>query len=392
MLHPEYYVQKAKWEQLVQLPNKPVSIYTGLFTRWENPVLRREHIPPFWKYDLNTETNPYFMERLGVNSTFNSGALRIGSKYYLIARIEGYDRKSFFGVAESDNPVQGFRFWDYPVQMPDTQPNEVDVYDMRLTEHEDGWIYGVFCSESKDAKDPGLSAAVAAAGIVRTKDLKTWERLHNLITQQSPQQRNVVLLPAFVQGKYAFYTRPMDGFINTGSGGGIGFGLCEDIAHAVIDHEVIVDARYFHGVTEEKNGAGIVPVKTEQGWLHIAHGVRCTAAGLRYVLYAFVTDLEEPWRVIAQPGGYMLAPYGDERSGDVDNVLFANGAVVDGETLYLYYASCDTRLHVASTTLPRILDYAFHTPQDARRSVQCVAQRSLLIRDNLAILARENEV
>lgn len=392
MLHPEYYVQKAKWEQLVQLPNKPVSIYTGLFTRWENPVLRREHIPPFWKYDLNTETNPYFMERLGVNSTFNSGALRIGSKYYLIARIEGYDRKSFFGVAESDNPVQGFRFWDYPVQMPDTQPNEVDVYDMRLTEHEDGWIYGVFCSESKDAKDPGLSAAVAAAGIVRTKDLKTWERLPNLITQQSPQQRNVVLLPAFVQGKYAFYTRPMDGFINTGSGGGIGFGLCEDIAHAVIDHEVIVDARYFHGVTEEKNGAGIVPVKTEQGWLHIAHGVRCTAAGLRYVLYAFVTDLEEPWRVIAQPGGYMLAPYGDERSGDVDNVLFANGAVVDGETLYLYYASCDTRLHVASTTLPRILDYAFHTPQDARRSVQCVAQRSLLIRDNLAILARENEV
>jgi 4-O-beta-D-mannosyl-D-glucose phosphorylase len=391
MLNAEYYRQLAKQEALITKRNTPADFYNGIFTRWSNPVLTRSHIPLTWKYDLDEKANPFFMERLGVNSTFNSGAIELNGKFYLVARIEGCDRKSFFGVAESDSPVEGFRFLDYPVELPDTCPDEVDVYDMRLTQHEDGWIYGVFCSECKDTSAKELSAATAAAGIVRTKDLKSWERLDNLVTKQSPQQRNVALLPKFVNGKYAFYTRPMDGFLTTGSGGGIGFGLCDDICHAVIDEEKITSARRFHTVTEEKNGAGATPIYTDKGWIHIAHGVRNTAAGLRYVLYAFATDRHEPWKVIAEPGGYLLAPFGTERVGDVSNVLFTNGAIVreNGE-VYLYYASSDTRLHVASTTIDRLLDYVFHTPEDALRSPDCVKQRCALIRHNLEILKKES--
>ncbi|MDE6687732.1 MAG: glycosidase, partial [Lachnospiraceae bacterium] len=301
--------------------------------------------------------------------------------------VEGNDRKSFFAVAESDNGIDGFRFWDYPILLDDTCPEETNVYDMRLTKHEDGYIYGVFCSESKDHSINDLSAAVAAAGIVRTKDLKTWERLDNLKTLHSPQQRNVVLHPEFVQGKYAFYTRPMDDFIDTGSGGGIGFGLCDDIEHAVIDEEIITSKRKYHTITESKNGAGAVPIKTEKGWLHIAHGVRNTAAGLRYVLYAFATALDDPTKVIAEPGGMLMGPQGIERIGDVSNVVFTNGAIAreNGE-VYIYYASSDTRLHVATTTVERLLDYVFHTPEDPLRSVECVAQRTKLIEANLKLL------
>lgn len=392
MLNAEYFRRLQQQEELLLKHNHPQEFYNGIFTRWCNPVLTREHIPLLWKYDLDAETNPYFMERLGVNSTFNSGALELNGKYYLIARIEGNDRKSFFGVAESDSPVQGFRFWDYPVQLPDTCPDEVDVYDMRVTKHEDGWIYGVFCSESKDKSIGDLSSAVAAAGIVRTKDLKTWERLDNLVTKQSTQQRNVVLLPRFVNGKYAFFTRPMDGFLSTGSGGGIGFGLCDDIRHAVVDGETVTSARRFHTITEEKNGAGATPIYTEKGWLHIAHGVRNTAAGLRYVIYAFATDRDEPWKVVAEPGGYLIAPFGEERVGDVSNVVFTNGAITrDNGEVYIYYASADTRLHVASTTIDRLLDYVFHTPKDAHRSPDCVKQRCKLISRNLELLKQEQK-
>ena len=327
------------------------------------------------------------MERLGVNAVMNAGAIKLNGKYCLVARIEGNDRKSFFGVAESDNGVDGFRFRDYPIVLPDTCPEETNVYDMRLTQHEDGYIYGVFCSESKDAGAPDLSAAVAAAGIVRTKDLKDWERLPNLVTLHSPQQRNVVLHPEFVDGKYAFYTRPMDDFIETGSGGGIGFGLCEDIAHAVIDEEKMTSIRRYHTITEAKNGAGAVPIKTERGWIHIAHGVRNTAAGLRYVIYAFATDLSDPAKVIAEPSGLLIGPRGAERVGDVGNVVFTNGAIAeeDGRVL-LYYASSDTRMHVAETTKEKLLDYVFEAPQDAGRSADCVAQRCALIEKNMAFL------
>lgn len=373
------------YERLIRRPN-PVNehFYNGIFDRYQHPVLTREHIPPFWMYDADPETNPFMMQRLGVNAVLNSGAIKLNGKYMLVARVEGMDRKSFFAVAESDSPTEGFRFWDYPVVLPDTQPEETNVYDMRLTQHEDGWIYGVFCSESKDSDSGDLSAAVAAAGIVRTKDLKTWERLPNLRTLHSPQQRNVVLHPEFVDGKYAFYTRPMDDFIETGSGGGIGFGLCEDIANAVIDEEKIISLRRYHTITESKNGAGAVPIKTDRGWIHIAHGVRNTAAGLRYVLYAFATALEDPSRVIAEPGGMLLGPLGRERVGDVSNVVFTNGAIADEDgRVFLYYASSDTRMHVAETTVERLCDYVFHTPADPLRSPDCVRQRCELIRKNL---------
>ena len=384
-----YARENARYEALVTRKNRPTDFYNGVYTRWENPVLTREHAPLLWRYDLDPATNPLFIERLGVNATFNAGAIKLDGKYYLVARVEGSDRKSFFAVAESESPVEGFRFWDYPVVLPDTCPEETNVYDMRLTQHEDGWIYGVFCSESKDPSDPDLSAAVAAAGIVRTKDLKTWERLPNLVTKESPQQRNVCLLPEFVDGKYAFYTRPMDGFIDTGSGGGIGFGLCDDITHAVIDHEQITSKRKYHTITECKNGAGAVPIKTDKGWLHIAHGVRNTAAGLRYVVYVFMTALDDPARVIAEPGGLLIAPQGNERVGDVSNVAFTNGAIVDDDgSLYIYYASADTRLHVASTTVERMVDYALNTPADPLRSADCVKQRCELIDKNLAYLRK----
>lgn len=392
MLHPQYYVELDKYNRLIERKNQKSTFYNGVFDRYEYPVLTREHIPLTWKYDLDPETNPYFMERLGVNAVMNSGAIELNGKFYLVARIEGNDRKSFFGVAESDNGIDGFRFWDYPILLPDTCKEETNVYDMRLTKHEDGYIYGVFCSESKDTSTNDLSAAVAAAGIVRTKDLKTWERLDNLKTLRSPQQRNVVLHPEFVNGKYAFYTRPMDDFIDTGSGGGIGFGLCDDIEHAVIDEEVITSKRVYHTITEAKNGAGAVPIKTEKGWIHIAHGVRNTAAGLRYVLYAFATDLNDPTKVIAEPSGYFLAPLGSERVGDVSNVVFTNGLIArDNGEVYLYYASSDTRMHVATTTVDRLLDYVFRTPEDPHRSVECVAQRCDLIQKNLEYLRKENK-
>ena len=391
-LHEQYYVEKAKVEKLIAKKNQKSDFYNGIYDRYTDPVLTREHIPVEWRYDVNPETNPYFMERLGVNAVFNSGAIELNGKYYLIARVEGNDRKSFFGVAESDSPVDGFRFWDYPILLDDICPDETNVYDMRLTKHEDGYIYGVFCSESKDTTVNDLSAAVAAAGIVRTRDLRNWERLPNLVTLNSPQQRNVVLHPEFVDGKYAFYTRPMDDFIETGSGGGIGFGLCEDITHAVIDEEKMTSLRKYHTITEAKNGAGATPIKTDKGWIHIAHGVRNTAAGLRYVIYAFATDLNDPSKVIAEPSGLLIGPRGEERVGDVSNVVFTNGAIVnENNEVFIYYASSDTRMHVATTTVDKLVDYVFNTPQDPGRSVECVAQRCGLIEKNLEFLAKEDK-
>ena len=387
MLHKKYEEELKKYNELIARKNVKSDFYNGIYDRYEYPVLTREHIPLTWRYDLNPETNPYFMERLGVNAVFNAGAIELNGKYYLVARIEGNDRKSFFGVAESDNGVDGFKFWDYPILLDDTCPEETNVYDMRLTKHEDGYIYGVFCSESKDKTVNDLSAAVAAAGIVRTKDLKHWERLDNLVTLNSPQQRNVCLHPEFVNGKYAFYTRPMDDFIDTGSGGGIGFGLCDDITHAVIDEERMTSLRKYHTITEAKNGEGATPIKTEKGWLHIAHGVRNTAAGLRYVIYVFVTALDDPSKVIAEPSGFLIAPRDWERVGDVSNVVFTNGAIADEDgSVYIYYAASDTRLHVASTTIDKLLDFAFNTPADPLRSVDCVKQRCALIDKNLEYL------
>lgn len=392
MIHKKYYELLKKQEELLNKKNKKVDFYNGIYDRYENPVLTREHIPLTWQYDLNEETNPYFMERLGINAVMNSGAIMIDGKYYLVARIEGNDRKSFFGVAESDNGIDGFKFWDYPILLDDVCPNETNVYDMRLTQHEDGYIYGVFCSESKDTSVNDLSAAVAEAGIVRTKDLKGWERLDNLKTLNSPQQRNVVLHPEFINGKYAFYTRPMDDFIDTGSGGGIGFGLCDDIEHAVIDEEIITSKRKYHTITEAKNGAGAVPIKTDKGWIHIAHGVRNTAAGLRYVIYAFATALDNPAEVIAEPSGLLIGPRAEERVGDVSNVVFTNGAIVnENNEVFIYYASSDTRLHVATTTIDKLVDYVFNTPSDPGRSVKCVEQRYELIANNLELLKSEEK-
>lgn len=388
MLHEKYFEIREKYEELISKQNEiDTSFYNGIFEKYKNPVLTRDHVPPTWIYDLNKDTNPNFMKRLGINAVMNSGAIELNGKFYLVARVEGDDRKSFFAVAESPNGIDHFRFWDYPILLEDICPEETNVYDMRLTKHEDGYIYGVFCSESKDTTVNDLSAAVAAAGIVRTKDLKNWERLPNLVTLRSPQQRNVVLHPEFVEGKYAFYTRPMDDFIETGSGGGIGFGLCEDITQAVIDEEMMTSLRKYHTITEAKNGAGATPIKTDRGWIHIAHGVRNTAAGLRYVIYAFATDLEHPEKVIAEPSGLLIGPRGQERVGDVSNVVFTNGAIAteDGK-VFIYYASSDTRMHVATTTIEKLTDYVFNTPEDPGRSVECVAQRCELIDKNLRLL------
>nr|WP_314461619.1 glycosidase [uncultured Clostridium sp.] len=387
MIHPRYESERNRQEVLLNRKNVKSAEYNGIYDRYEYPVLTREHVPLTWRYDIDWNTNPFFMERLGINAVMNAGAIELNGKFCLVVRVEGNDRKSFFAVAESENGIDGFRFRAEPVKLPDTCPEETNVYDMRLTKHEDGWIYGVFCSESKDKTSGDLSAAAAAAGIVRTKDLKNWERLDNLKTLRSPQQRNVVLHPEFVQGCYAFYTRPMDDFIETGSGGGIGFGRCEDICHGVIDEEIMTSRRRYHTITEAKNGAGAVPIKTPEGWIHIAHGVRNTAAGLRYVIYAFATDLKDPSRVIAQPSGLLLGPRGKERIGDVSNVVFTNGAIVreNGE-VYLYYASSDTRIHVAVTTMEKLVDYVFHTPEDPLRSADCVKQRIELINKNKELL------
>ena len=387
MIHEQYYAMLKKQEKFLSRKNKiNKEFYNGIYDRYVNPILTRDSVPLTWKYDICKETNPFFMERLGINCVFNSGAIYLNGKYCLVCRVEGNDRKSFFAVAESPNGIDNFRFRDYPVQLPDTCAEETNVYDMRLTQHQDGWIYGVFCSEAKDTSNPDLGAAVAAAGIVRTKDLETWERLPNLVTKKSPQQRNVCLHPEFVDGKYAFYTRPMDDFINTGSGGGIGFGLCNDITNPVIDEEKIISKRVYHTITEAKNGAGATPIKTPKGWIHISHGVRNTADGLRYVLYVYATALDDPSRVIAEPGGVFLVPLGSERTGDVSNVVFTNGAIEHNGKVYIYYASSDTRMHVATTTVEKLLDYTFNTPQDPHRSPDCVKQRCDLIKKNLDLL------
>ncbi len=380
-------------ELLVSRRNEPLAWTNGVVQRWRHPVLTAEHTPVFWRYDLDPETNPYLMERLGVNAVFNPGAIAIGETYHLVARVEGVDRKSYLAIAESSTGVDGFSFWDRPVVMPETTDPDVNVYDMRLVRHEDGHIYGLFCTERKDPNAPrgDLSSAVAQCGIARTDDLKTWHRLADLRTR-SPQQRNVVLHPEFVDGKYAFYTRPQDGFIEAGSGGGIGWGLSASIDEAVIEDEIIVHDRRYHTISEVKNGLGPAPIRTDHGWLHLAHGVRGTASGLRYVLYAFMTALDEPWRVIHEPGGYLLAPSGEEYIGDVMNVVFSNGWVArDDGALFVYYASSDTRCHVATTTVERLVDYCMNTPPDPLTSAACVRQRIELIDRNLRILRKKDE-
>jgi len=377
-------------EKLLAQRNRKASGGNGIFDRWESPVLTAAHAPIAWRYDLDRKTNPMLLERMGINATFNAGALLHDGKYLVVARVEGADRKSFFAVAESPNGVDRFRFWDYPILMPESSEPDINVYDMRLVKHEDGWIYGLFCTERKDPKTPewDTSSAVAQCGIVRTKDLKTWERLADL-KSKSPQQRNVVLHPEFVDGKYAFYTRPQDDFIQAGKGGGIGWGLSSSIENAVVDDEIILDNREYHTITEVKNGLGPAPIKTAKGWLHLAHGVRNTAAGLRYVVYLFLSELKRPWVVTHKPAGYFIAPIGGERVGDVSNVVFSNGWIErkNGDVL-IYYASSDTRLHVATSTVPKLLDYVMNTPADPLRSHACVEQRYALIKKNLAVLGK----
>lgn len=374
-----------RYQELIDRKNLVVDSFNhGIFERYQYPILTNEHVPLNWRFDFNPEDNPYLLERLRVNSVFNSGAIATDNGVLLIARIEGVDRKSFFAVAESANGIDQFKFWDKPVIIPETENPDINIYDMRLTRHEDGWIYGVFSSEREDTvKRPGvLFTPFATAAIVRTKDFEKWERLPDLRTK-SAQQRNVVLHPEFVDGKYGFYTRPQDGFMEAGLAEGIGWGLCEDITSAVIDNEVIIDNREFNTIKSAKNGAGATPIKTEIGWLHIAHAVRNTAVGLRYVLYLFVCDIDEPWRVVYQPGGYLIEPRNWERVGDVSNVLFTNGLVLnENGTLFIYYSSSDTRMHVATTNLDRILDYAVNTPKDPFRSSLCVEQRIELIEKN----------
>ena len=360
----------------------------GVFERFTHPVLTYRHAPIEWRFDLNPKTNPFLMERLGVNATFNPGAFFWRGKVHLVVRFEGHDRKSIFAIAESPNGIDHWRFWDEPVDLPEIEP-ETNVYDMRITFHEDGCIYGVFCAESKDphARPDDFSSAVAVAGLVRTRDFKTWERLPNLQTPAS-QQRNVVLHPEFVAGQYAFYTRPMDGFIDVGSGGGIGWTLCPDIATGVTGPETIIEGRAYHTIKEVKNGQGPAPLKTNQGWLHLAHGVRNCAAGLRYVLYLFMTSLADPTKVIARPGGYFLAPYGGEGFGDVSNVTFANGWVQlpdKRKTVLIYYGGSDTRCYVARSTVDQLVDWCLHTPEDALTTRQAVEQRLALIRANRAL-------
>ena len=387
------HILKKEHESLISRKNKII------FERYKYPILTAAHTPLEWRYDLNPETNPYLMERIGVNATMNSGAIKWNGKYLIIVRVEGNDRKSFFAIAESPNGIDNFRFWEYPIHLPDTDPSETNVYDIRLTAHEDGWIYGIFCSESLDPNAaPGdLSSAIAKAGIVRTKDLKSWERLPNLISQS--QQRNVVLHPEFVNGKYALYTRPQDNFIDAGNGGGIGWALIDDITHAEVKEEIIINHRHYHTIKEVKNGEGPHPIKTPKGWLHLAHGVRVCAAGLRYVLYLYMTSLEDPTKVIAEPGGFLLAPMGEERIGDVSNVLFSNGWIADEDgTVYIYYASSDTRMHVATSTIDRLVDYCMntpkddyrlHTPADGLRSAASVENICKLIEANKYVMAEQ---
>ncbi len=381
---------REEHEALISRRNYKAGTGNGIFDRYAYPVLTGAHAPLEWRYDLNPASNPYLMERFGINAAFNAGAMKFNGKYILAVRVEGYDRKSFFAIAESPNGIDNFRFWDYPVTMPETEDPDTNVYDMRLTRHEDGWIYGLFCSERKDPKAaPGdLSSAVAAAGIARTHDLVTWERLPDLVS--GSQQRNVVLHPEFVNGMYALYTRPQDGFIDAGSGGGIGWALVKDITRAVIapGDEKIINFRHYHTIKEVKNGEGPHPIKTPAGWLHLAHGVRGCAAGLRYVLYLYMTAPDDPSRVIAEPGGYFMAPVDEERLGDVSNVLFSNGWIADDDgTVYIYYASSDTRMHVAVSSVDRLTDYCMNTPVDGFRSAASVKTLNSIIDRNREYLA-----
>ncbi len=372
-----------KYNELITRKNTPIE-GNGIYRRYVNPVITAEMVPPFWKYDFDPETNPYFMERIGINATLNSGAIKWKDKYLLVVRVEGNDRKSFFAVAESPNGIDNFKFWDRPITMPDTEDPATNIYDMRLTSHEDGWIYGLFCVERHDDSKPGdLSAATATCGIARTKDLVDWQRLPDL--KCNSQQRNVVLHPEFVNGKYALYTRPQDNFIDAGKGGGIGWTLIDDITNAEItDEEKILDERIYHTIKEMKNGEGPHPIKTPKGWLHLAHGVRGCASGLRYVLYMYMTALDQPWKRIASPGGYFMAPMGDEYIGDVMNVLFTNGWIVDEDgKVFIYYASSDTRMHVATSTVDRLVDYCMNTPQDGLTTSESVNTINRLIDKNL---------
>ena len=386
------HILTKEYDELISRENEKILPGNGVFERYKYPILTADHPPLEWRYDFNPETNPYLMERFGINAVFNAGAIKFNGKYLVMARVEGHDRKSFFAIAESPNGIDNFRFWEYPVQLPDLYPEETNVYDMRLTKHEDGWIYGIFCSESKDPDAPAgdLTSAIAAAGIIRSRDLKNWERLPTLVSKS--QQRNVVLHPEFVDGKYALYTRPQDGFIDAGSGGGISWALIDDITHAVIKKEIVIEQRHYHTIKEVKNGEGPHPIKTPQGWLHLAHGVRACAAGLRYVLYLYMTSLDDPRKVIAQPGGYFMAPVGEERTGDVSNVLFSNGWIADEDgTVYIYYASSDTRMHVATSTIERLIDYCRHTPEDRLRSTTSVKSIYDIIEANKLVMS-ENAV
>ena len=376
-----------KHSLLISRKNEKQQDGNGIYDRYVYPVITRDHTPVFWRYDLSHETNPHLMTRLGINTTFNAGAVKLNGKYYMAVRTEGFDVKSFFAIAESPNGIDNWKFWDHPVVMPVTDDPEMNVYDIRLTHHEDGWIYGLFCAERKDITKPDdSSAALASCGIARTHDLKLWERLPDL-KSTAAQQRNCVLHPEFVNGKYMIYTRPQSGFIETGDSG-ISAGFCDSMEHAVIGEEILVDARKYHTVKEVKNGQGPAPIKSDKGWIHLAHGVRRTAAGLRYSLYIFVTSLEEPWKVIRRPSGHFIEPLGDERVGDVSNVVFSNGWIADDDgTVFIYYASSDTRMHIATTTLEKLVDYAFNTPEDAGRTQLCAAQRDKMIKANLNILS-----
>lgn len=383
--------ERLKWlenrhEKLLTLDNEPIYV-NGVYERYKNPVLTSEHAPLFWRYDLDPDTNPYLEERFGIHAAFNSGAIKWNGKYVLAVRVEGADRKSFFAIAESPDGVDNFRFWDRPVTMPEYGEPATNVYDMRLTAHEDGWIYGLFCVERKDPSAPAgdLSSAVACAGIARTKDLIHWHRLPDL--RSASQQRNVVLHPEFVDGKYALYTRPQDGFIDAGNGGGIGWALVDDITNAEVKDEKIINLRHYHTIKELKNGEGPAPIKTSKGWLHLAHGVRGCASGLRYVLYLYMTSLEDPSRVIAEPAGFFMAPEGEEYVGDVMNVLFANGWIADEDgKVFIYYASCDTRLHVATSTIDRLVDYCFGTEPDGFTTGESVRTLNRLIDKNFELL------
>jgi len=394
-MNMELFDQRKKqiyreYRELIERKNRPMP-GNGIFERYVYPVITADHIPIEYRYDLNPETNPYFMERIGVNATMNSGAIYLDGRYLLVVRVEGVDRKSYFAVAESDNGTDNFRFWDRPLTIPETEDPDTNIYDIRLTRHEDGWIYGIFCSERPDpASPPGIFGARAAAGVVRTRDLKSWERLPDIVSKT--QQRNVVLHPEFVNGKYALYTRPQDGFIDAGNGAGIGWALVDDMTRAEIREEKIIDRRYYHTIKDAKNGEGPAPIKTSRGWLHLAHGVRACAAGLRYVLYLYMTALDDPSRKIASPGGYLIAPRGDERVGDVSNVVFSNGWIVNERNeVFIYYASSDTRMHVATSTVDRLVDYCFHTPEDGFRSAASVREIIRLIENNTPFTTRQDD-